>query len=113
MTNRSCRLGRLLSGAFLLAACSRGGVPDDGPGPAWDLAAWDPSRTDLPAADLLPLDLRRRAARDVVTLAAPAFFPIGQLAFSLATADLNRDGKADVISANLSDSTLSVLLGRG
>jgi len=40
-------------------------------------------------------------------------YPIGADAIALATADVNADGKLDLISANYNDDTVSVLLGNG
>jgi hypothetical protein len=39
--------------------------------------------------------------------------PVGQGPAHLLTADLNRDGNADIVSANSKDSTLSILYGKG
>jgi hypothetical protein len=40
-------------------------------------------------------------------------YPIGADAIALATADVNADGKLDLITANYNDDTVSVLLGNG
>ncbi|MBI4327963.1 MAG: VCBS repeat-containing protein, partial [Chloroflexi bacterium] len=47
------------------------------------------------------------------TFAAPVKYTLGNNPYSLQLAELNGDGKLDVVVANLSDNNLSVLLGNG
>ena len=44
---------------------------------------------------------------------APAFFPAGSVAVSVAVGDFNSDGKADLAVANVGSGNLSVLIGNG
>jgi hypothetical protein len=53
-------------------------------------------------------------ARAQATLFAPVVtYPVGSAPRNLAVADVNNDGKADVLTANQNSSTVSVLLGNG
>jgi hypothetical protein len=49
----------------------------------------------------------------VPSFARPAIYPAGKGSFAVAIGDLNADGRRDVVTANFSAGTVSVLLGRG
>jgi hypothetical protein len=46
----------------------------------------------------------------VPSFAAQQTFPVGTHPYALTTADVNGDGRPDIVVANISDSTISVLL---
>ena len=57
--------------------------------------------------------LEDRRLLDGVSFAAPIFSPAGAGPFSVAAADLNGDGRADLVTANWASHDVSVLLGNG
>jgi hypothetical protein len=47
------------------------------------------------------------------TFQPPNTFAVGQFVFAMTSADFNRDGKIDLITANVESKDISVLLGNG
>ena len=57
--------------------------------------------------------LERLEARDVPAFGGTTNFPAGINPFAVSVADLNGDGKADLVSANTNSNNVGVLLGNG
>jgi hypothetical protein len=72
-----------------------------------------PSVVGAILAALLPLTQGVAEAADHPLFDVLHAYPVGTEPSDLAVGDLNRDGKADLITANQRDSTVSVLMGNG
>ena len=65
------------------------------------------------ASDTVSVLMNEGGSKGNVNFAPQVTFATGQQPFALAVADLNGDGKADIITANAASDTVSVLMGNG
>src|SRR5438874_1975822 len=82
----------------------------DRPMSRWTRSPGRLRRSSLRRSRLLLEVLENRTVPSFIT--AP-FYPVGSSPEAIATGDFNADGNADLVVANYSDSTVTVLLGKG